>query len=147
MKFNKTSIKFLENYLNTSSPTGFEHNGQKAWTEYIKPYVDKIEVDNYGTAYGIINPEAEFKVVIEAHADEISWYVNYITDDGFIYVIRNGGSDQVIAPSKVVDIHGEKGVVKVYSDGRLFIPVQIRMNQHQNWTISLSTVELHLSRK
>lgn len=112
MKFNKTSIKFLENYLNTSSPTGFEHNGQKAWTEYIKPYVDKIEVDNYGTAYGIINPEAEFKVVIEAHADEISWYVNYITDDGFIYVIRNGGSDQVIAPSKVVDIHGEKGLVK-----------------------------------
>lgn len=112
MKFNKTSIKFLEKYLNISSPTGFEHNGQKIWTEYIKPYVDKIEVDNYGTAYGIINPEAEFKVVIEAHADEISWYVNYITDDGFIYVIRNGGSDQVIAPSKVVDIHGEKGVVK-----------------------------------
>ncbi|NAW51867.1 M20/M25/M40 family metallo-hydrolase [Elizabethkingia argentiflava] len=112
MKFNKRSLKFLENYLNTSSPTGFEHKGQKVWTEYIKPYVDKIEVDHYGTAYGIINPEAEFKVVIEAHADEISWYVNYITDDGFIYVIRNGGSDQMIAPSKVVDIHGEKGVVK-----------------------------------
>lgn len=109
--------------------------------------MDKIEVDNYGTAYGIINPEAEFKVVIEAHADEISWYVNYITDDGFIYVIRNGGSDQVIAPSKVVDIHGEKGVVKVYSDGRLFTPVQIRMSQHQSWTISLSTAELLLSRK
>ena len=86
-------------------------------------------------------------MVIEAHADEISWYVNYITDEGFIYVIRNGGSDQVIAPSKVVDIHGEKGVVKGYSDGRLFIPVQIRMNQHQNWTISLSTVALLPSRK
>lgn len=82
------------------------------WMDYIKPYVDKIEVDNYGTAYGIINPEAEFKVVIEAHADEISWYVNYITDDGLIYVIRNGGSDQTIAPSKVVNIHGEKGIVK-----------------------------------
>ena len=41
----------------------------------------------------IINPEAEFKVVIEAHADEISWYVNYISDDGMIYVIRNGGSE------------------------------------------------------
>jgi putative aminopeptidase FrvX len=50
--------------------------------------------------------------VIEAHADEISWYVNYITDDGLIYVIRNGGSDQTIAPSKVVHIHGEKGIVK-----------------------------------
>lgn len=80
--------------------------------DYIAPFVDKVEYDNYGTCYGIINPEAEFRVVIEAHADEISWYVNYITDEGLIYVIRNGGSDQMIAPSKVVHIHGEKSIVK-----------------------------------
>ena len=112
MKVEKKSLKFLEEYLNTASPTGFERNGQDVWMKYLKPYVDKIEVDHYGTCYGVINPEAEFKVVIEAHADEISWYVNYITDDGLIYVIRNGGSDQMIAPSKVVNIHGEKGIVK-----------------------------------
>ena len=112
MKFENKSIKFLETYLNTASPTGYEHNGQKVWMDYLKPYVDKIEVDHYGTCYGIINPEAEFRVVIEAHADEVSWYVNYITDDGLIYVIRNGGSDQMIAPSKVVHLHGEKGIVK-----------------------------------
>ena len=111
-KFKKESLEFLEKYLNTASPTGFEQNGQQLWCDYISPFVDKVEVDYYGTAYGIINPKAEFKVVIEAHADEISWYVNYITDDGLIYVIRNGGSDQVIAPSKVVNIHGKKGVVK-----------------------------------
>lgn len=112
MKFKKESLKFLENYLNVASPTGYEHEGQKIWKNYINNYVDKVEVDNYGTVYGVINPEAEFKVVIEAHADEISWYVNYITDDGLIYVIRNGGSDQLIAPSKIVNIHGEKGLVK-----------------------------------
>lgn len=112
MKFEKKSLRFLEEYLNTASPTGYEHNGQKVWMNYIQPYVDQIEYDHYGTCYGIINPEADFKVVIEAHADEISWYVNYITDDGLIYVIRNGGSDQVIAPSKVVNIHGEKGTVR-----------------------------------
>lgn len=112
MKFENNSLQFLETYLNTASPTGYEHNGQKVWMDYLKPYVDQIEVDHYGTCYGIINPEAEFRVVIEAHADEISWYVNYITDEGLIYVIRNGGSDQMIAPSKVVHLHGEKGVVK-----------------------------------
>lgn len=112
MKFQKKSLHFLEEYLNAASPTGYERNGQEIWMNYVKPYVDKIEFDHYGTCYGIINPEAEFKVVIEAHADEISWYVNYITDDGLIYVIRNGGSDQAIAPSKVVHIHGEKGTVK-----------------------------------
>ena len=50
-------------------------------------------------------------MVIEAHSDEISWYVNYITDNGLIYVIRNGGSHQ-IAPSKDVNIHTKKGIVK-----------------------------------
>ena len=108
----KSSLDFLENYLNNSSPTGFEASGQKLWMEYLKPYVDTFTTDVYGTAVGIINPDAKFKVVIEGHADEISWYVNYITDDGLIYVIRNGGSDHQIAPSKRVNIHTKKGIVK-----------------------------------
>lgn len=69
-------------------------------------------MDNYGTAFGIINPGTGYKVVIEGHADEISWFVNFITEEGFIHVIRNGGSDQQIAPSKRVNIHTPKGIVK-----------------------------------
>jgi putative aminopeptidase FrvX len=108
----KSSLDFLETYLNNASPTGFESSGQKLWMEYLKPYVDIFTTDIYGTAVGIINPDAKFKVVIEGHADEISWYVNYITDDGLIYVIRNGGSDHQIAPSKRVNIHTKNGIVK-----------------------------------
>jgi len=109
---NKTSLAFFEKYINNPSPTGFEAKGQKLWLDYIKPYIDEHYVDNYGTAVGIINPKAKYKVVIEAHADEISWFVNYITNDGLIYVIRNGGSDHQIAPSKRVNIHTDKGIVK-----------------------------------
>jgi putative aminopeptidase FrvX len=105
------SLKFLEEYLNTASPTGYEWNGQKVWMDYLKPYVDEFITDNYGTAVGVINPKAKYKVVIEGHADEISWYVNYITDEGLIYVVRNGGSDHQIAPSKRVNIHTPKGIV------------------------------------
>ncbi len=108
----KSSLEFLETYLNNASPTGFEASGQKLWMEYLKPYVDTFMTDTYGTAVGIINPNAKFKVVIEGHADEISWYVNYITDEGLIYVIRNGGSDHQIAPSKRVNIHTKNGIVK-----------------------------------
>jgi putative aminopeptidase FrvX len=109
---NETSKAFLYKYLNNASPTGFEADGQRLWLDYIKPYVDDYFVDNYGTAVGVINPKAPFKVVIEAHADEISWFVNYVSPDGFIYVRRNGGSDHQIAPSKRVNIHTEKGIVK-----------------------------------
>ena len=79
---------------------------------YLKPYVDEFITDTYGTAVGVINPESEYKVVIEAHSDEISWYVNYISDNGLIYVIRNGGSDHQIAPSKWVNIHTKKGIIE-----------------------------------
>jgi putative aminopeptidase FrvX len=109
---NKKSIDFLEKYLNNAAPTGYEKEGQKIWMNYLKPYVDTFITDSYGTAVGVINPDAKFKVVIEGHADEISWYVNYITPEGIIYVIRNGGSDHQIAPSKVVNIHTKKGIVK-----------------------------------
>lgn len=109
---NKKSLAFLESYLNNPSPTGYESGGQKIWMDYLKPYVDEFITDNYGTAVGVINPKANYKVVIEGHADEISWYVNFITEDGLIYVIRNGGSDHQIAPSKRVNIHTKKGIVQ-----------------------------------
>ncbi|NNK79966.1 MAG: M20/M25/M40 family metallo-hydrolase, partial [Flavobacteriales bacterium] len=42
----------------------------------------------------------------------IAWFVHYITNEGFIYLKRNGGSDHQIAPSKRVNIHTDKGMVK-----------------------------------
>jgi putative aminopeptidase FrvX len=105
-------LQFFRNYINNASPVGFETWGQKIWLEYLKPYVDNHFVDSYGTAVGVINAENKFKVVIEAHADEISWFVNYVTPEGLIYLKRNGGVDHQTAPASRVFIHGKKGPVK-----------------------------------
>lgn len=131
------SEKFLESYLNNPSPTGFESEGQKIWLDYIKPYIDDHFSDPYGTVVGVINPKAEYKVVIEAHADEISWFVHYITKDGFIYLRRNGGSDHMIAPSKRVNIHTDKGIVKA-----VFGWPAIHMRQQKEETPSLKNIFL-----
>lgn len=109
---NDASFAFLKNYINTPSPVGFESGGQKVWLTYIKNYVDTTFTDAYGTAVGVINPDKNFKVVIEAHADEISWFVNYVSGEGLIYLKRNGGVDHQIAPSQRVIIHGKKGPIK-----------------------------------
>jgi putative aminopeptidase FrvX len=106
------AMKFMREYLNTPSPVGFEKSGQQVWLNYVKQYADETMTDPYGSAVAILNPGQPFKVVIEAHADEISWFVNYITDQGLMYLKRNGGVDHQIAPSKRVLIHGKKGVVK-----------------------------------
>ena len=108
----ENAYQFLKDYINNPSPVGFESSGQKIWLNYIKKYVDSTFTDPYGTAVGVINPEHPFKVVIEAHADEISWFVNYITEQGLIHLKRNGGVDHQIAPSMRVWIHGKKGPVK-----------------------------------
>jgi putative aminopeptidase FrvX len=106
------SLDFFRNYINTPSPVGFEYTGQKVWINYVKPFVETVMTDPYGTAVGVINPNNNFKVVIEAHVDEISWYVNYITNEGLMYLKRNGGVDHMIAPGQRVFIHGKKGLVK-----------------------------------
>jgi putative aminopeptidase FrvX len=106
------AFEFFRNYINNASPVGFETWGQKIWLEYLKPYIDNHFVDSYGTAVGVINPDNKFKVVIEAHADEISWFVNYVTPEGLIYLKRNGGVDHQTAPASRVFIHGKKGPVK-----------------------------------
>lgn len=104
-------MSFLKEYINNASPVGFEASGQRIWLNYLKPFVDTTFVDPYGTAVGVINPDAPFKVVIEAHADEISWFVNYITPEGLLYLKRNGGVDHQVAPAQRVFIHGKKGNV------------------------------------
>ena len=108
----ESSLLFLKNYINNSSPVGFEINGQKLWLDYLKPFIDTHFVDAYGTAVGVINPNEKFKVVIEAHADEISWFVNYISPEGLLYLKRNGGVDHQIAPGQRVIIHCKKVKVK-----------------------------------
>lgn len=138
------SESFLFKYLNNASPTGYEAPGQKIWIDYIKDYVDEWHLDNYGTAYGIVNPGKEYRVVIEAHADEISWYVNFITDEGLIHVIRNGGSDHIIAPSMRVHIHTKNGKLS----GVFGWPaIHTRHGKNENLTPSMENIFVDVGAK
>lgn len=133
------SKKFLYKYLNSESPTGFEVEGQKIWLEYVKQFSDDYITDTYGSAVAIINPKAKYKVVIEAHCDEISWFVNYISKEGYIHVIRNGGSDYVIAPSKRANIRGEKGMIKAVFG---WPAIHVRDKREEGGKMNVETVVL-----
>lgn len=103
--------KFLKDYLNTFSPVSQEVEAQKIWLDYIRPFVDAVDCDVYGSVWGVVkskdNPN-NYKVAIEAHCDEIAWIVSHISDEGKISVNKFGGSDAQIAPSKRVCIHTRK---------------------------------------
>ena len=108
-------MEFLKEYTNAASPSGYEMilGGQKVWINYVKQFCDRVETDNYGNAYAFYNKKKEgYKtILIDAHADEIGFFVFDITKDGFIKIGRLGGSDITIAPSSRVDIWGENGKV------------------------------------
>src|SRR5690625_3272079 len=104
--------QFLEELLITPSPTGFESEGQKVWKEYTARFADEVEADAYGSACARLNTSFDvLTVMIEAHCDEIGMIVQHITDSGFVYVNKLGGSDSTIARAKRVNIHAKGGIV------------------------------------
>lgn len=105
------SLQFLTTLLNTPTPSSEEARGQRVWLDYLKPFADKLETDVYGNAIAILNPEGSPKIMVEGHADEIAFQVQYIDDDGFIWFSGVGGHDPSLARGQRVHIHGRGGEV------------------------------------
>jgi putative aminopeptidase FrvX len=109
---NSIAKEFLFRLLNTPSPTGFEAEGQKIWMNYVRPFADSLENDAYGNAWATLTGSgSSTRIMLEAHADEIGFMIQNITDEGFLYVTRIGGTDRAIARSKRLIILGDKGNV------------------------------------
>jgi endoglucanase len=105
------SLEFLTKLLNTPTPSSEEHRGQRVWLDYLKPFADKLETDTYGNAVAILNPGGSPKIMVEGHADEIAFQVQYIDDDGFVWFSGVGGHDPSLARGQRVHIHGRNGDV------------------------------------
>ncbi|MHB8523656.1 MAG: M42 family metallopeptidase [Limisphaerales bacterium] len=106
------SLQFLERLVNTPSPSGHETRGQRVWLDYVQPYADETFSDAYGNVVAVLNKGGSPRVMLAAHADEIAMVVNYLDDDGFIYVRRLGGVDAAITKAQRVTIHTANGPVK-----------------------------------
>jgi endoglucanase len=104
---------FFFDLLDTPSPTGFETPGQRVWADYVRPHVDALETDDYGTAWATLGGTAADgpSLMLDAHVDEIGFMVRHITDEGFIHVNRIGGSDRAIARGLRVRVLGDDGPV------------------------------------
>jgi endoglucanase len=106
------SVNFLRTLVNTPSPTGHEVRGQRVWLDYVKPFADETFSDAYGNCVAVLNKGGSPRLMLAAHADEIAMSVNYISDDGFIYVRKMGGIDAAITKAQRVVIHTREGAVK-----------------------------------
>jgi endoglucanase len=105
------SLQFLERLVNTPSPSGHEARGQRVWLDYVKGVADETFTDAYGNAVAVLNKGGSPRLMLAAHADEISMVVNYINKQGYIYVRKMGGIDPAITKAQRVVIHSKDGPV------------------------------------
>ena len=111
---NDATRSFLLDLLRTPSPTGFEAAGQRKWAAYVRSIADRFGSDAYGNAWAVVRGSKSGEgptLMIEAHADEIGYMVRHITAEGFLHVVRIGGSDWACARGRRLTILGEKGEV------------------------------------
>jgi endoglucanase len=110
--FSKKSLDFLQRFVDTPSPSGFERPAQEVWREYVSDFADEVTWDVQGNSIGVVNKGGSPRIMLAGHCDEIGFMVKYVNDDGYIYFAPVGGVDPAIVPARTVVIHTAKGPVK-----------------------------------
>ncbi|ASF40241.1 MULTISPECIES: M20/M25/M40 family metallo-hydrolase [Halobacillus] len=103
---NENRLDFLLELLQTPSPSSMEMEIQKRWIKEVKPFSHEVRTDHAGNAIAILNPEAEFKVLLAGHCDEIALVINRIDEQGYLHFDKMGGINPKAAVGMKVTILG-----------------------------------------
>src|SRR6478736_749259 len=111
-RMREQSLNFLRKLVNTPSPVGHEVRGQRVWLDYVSEFADETFSDAYGNCVAVLNKGGSPRIMLAGHADEIALAVNFITDDGYLYVRKMGGINPAIIKAQRLIIHTKAGPVK-----------------------------------
>ncbi len=104
------SLEFFKSIVNTPSPSGFEEYAAEVYRQYTGAFADEVKTDVHGNVAAILNPQADMKIMLAGHMDEIGFLIHYIGDDGLLYFSTIGGHDSVIPVGQRVWVHGKERV-------------------------------------
>lgn len=107
------SLEFLKAIVNVPSPSGYEERAAQVYREYCGGFADKLHTDVHGNVWAIANPEAQMKIMLAGHMDEIGFIIHYIGDDGMLYFSGIGGHDSTIPVGQCVWVHGKERLAGV----------------------------------
>jgi putative aminopeptidase FrvX len=96
------AIAFLKRLLDAPGPSGFETLAGRSWRAEAENFADKVTVDVAGNCMAEVNPGGSPTILIDGHIDEIGVIVQYIDDDGYVYISPIGGWDaQVLVGQRI----------------------------------------------
>ncbi|MFN3683950.1 MAG: M42 family metallopeptidase [Fimbriimonadaceae bacterium] len=104
------SLEFLREIVDTPSPSGYEERAAEVYRRYTKLFADLVHTDVHGNVWAALNPDAEMRVMLAGHMDEIGFIIHHIDDSGLLYFSGIGGHDSVIPVGQRVWVHGKRRV-------------------------------------
>jgi endoglucanase len=105
------SHSFLKTLLATPSASGYEHAIQDVVRSWVAPYADEVRTDRHGNVIAVVNPGGQPRVMLAGHCDQIALMVQYIDDNGFLYVQPIGGWDMQILLGQDLTVWTKDGPV------------------------------------
>jgi endoglucanase len=107
------SLDFLKAIVNEPSPSGYEEAAAELYRNYTNEFADKVTTDVHGNVYASLNPDAEMRIMLAGHMDEIGFQIHYISDEGLLYFSGIGGHDGSVPVGQRVWVHGKDRVCGV----------------------------------
>ncbi len=106
-----SSLSFLKRLLDTPAPSGYETAAARTWRAEAETFASKVTVDVAGNSIAEVNSGGSPTIMLDGHIDEIGVIVQYIDDDGFIYIAPIGGWDPQVLVGQRIRFLGEEGDV------------------------------------
>jgi endoglucanase len=106
-----SSITFLKRLLDAPAPSGFETAASRAWRAEAETFAEKVSVDVAGNSMAEVNGGGAVTIMLDGHIDEIGVIVQYIDDDGYVYIAPIGGWDPQVLVGQRIRFLGPKGDV------------------------------------
>lgn len=107
------SLEFFKAIVNVPSPSGYEERAAEIYRNYTGTFADAVKTDVHGNVAAILNPDAEMKIMLAGHMDEIGFIVHYIDESGMLYFSPIGGHDSGIPLGQRVWVHGRERVAGI----------------------------------
>ena len=108
--FSEDAIGFLKKLLDTPGPSGFETAPAKVWRDEARKFAE-VRGDVAGNSIAEVNAGGSPTIMLAGHIDEIGVIVQYIDDEGYVYIAGIGGWDPQVLVAQRIRFIGTGGDV------------------------------------
>lgn len=103
------NLELLRSLSDAFGVSGFEGEVRDVIKKLIEPYADELRIDPLGNLIAAKRGKSSFKLMLDAHMDEIGLMVSYIEEEGYLRFTTLGGWDERIIPAQAVTIQTREG--------------------------------------